>query len=278
MFSIPNYVAPNFESDRFKLYPNVTFASVAKDGVAPDNYHATTIYPEYFKIDDHWVLAKGSRMDCVAVLNDDGEVEIKELRCLKIGEKVAVGRTEDGSDGIFLHQGGFVSDDKETEAFSFRSGRSRETSFSKDYEKLCDLLRYEKDHGKIVWVLGPAVVFDYKSRSALESLIDNGYAHAVFGGNAVATHDLEGAFFNTALGQDICDQALKPNGHYNHLDAINKVWEACSIIKAIDQYHIQNGIIYSCVKNDVPFVLLDLLEMMDHCQMFLEMLMKHKMK
>lgn len=80
MFNIPKYVEPNFECDRFKSCPNATFVSVTKDGVAPKNYHATTIYPEYLKINDEWILAKGSRMDCVPVLRDNGDVEIKEFR------------------------------------------------------------------------------------------------------------------------------------------------------------------------------------------------------
>lgn len=255
MFCIPKYEEPNFESDRFKSCPNVTVANVAKDGVAPENYHATSIYPEYFKVNDQWILAKGSRMDCVPVIKENFEIDVIELRKLKEGNQVVVGRTEDGSEGIYLHQNGFVSSDKGIDAFSFRSGRSRETSFSKDYEKLSELLKHEKDHGKIVWVLGPAVTFDYKSRNALESIIQSGYAHVVFGGNAVATHDLEGSFFNTALGQDICNQDLKHNGHYHHLDAINKVCEAGSIEAAIDRYNIQDGIIYSCVKQNIPFVL-----------------------
>lgn len=66
---------------------------------------------------------------------------------------------------------------------------------------MMDLLRYEKEHGKIVWVMGPAFSFDYDARNAMQSLIDNGYAHGLMAGNALATHDLEGALLHTALGQ-----------------------------------------------------------------------------
>jgi hypothetical protein len=89
----------------------------------------------------------------------------------------------------------------------------------------------------------------------MASLIDNGYAHAVFGGNAVATHDLEGALFNTALGQDIWSQDSMPNGHYHHLEVINKVRRAGSIEKFIEQYNVKGGIMHACVKNNVSFVL-----------------------
>ena len=74
-------------------------------------------------------------------------------------------------------------------------------------------------------------------------------------GNALATHDLEGALLNTALGQDIYTQVSQPNGHYNHLDVINKVRRSGSIPQFIEDHQIDNGIMYSCVKNNIPFVL-----------------------
>ena len=74
-------------------------------------------------------------------------------------------------------------------------------------------------------------------------------------GNALATHDLEGAMFHTALGQDIYTQKSHPNGHYNHLDVINRVRKSGSIPQFIEDYKIDNGIMYSCVKNKIPFVL-----------------------
>lgn len=254
MFRMPQYIEPDFDAKALKNAPDVITKTVKISGVAPENYHATSIFPEYFKVKGQWVLALNTRMDCVPVLRD-GEIDVKEFRKLEIGDEVIVGRTEDGSEGIYLNHEGFEDANTKKDVFSFRSGRSRETSFSKDYDQLSDLLKYEKENGKIVWVLGPAVVFDYKSRKIMASLIDNGYAHAIFGGNAIATHDLEGAFFNTALGQDISSQDLKTNGHYHHLDAINRVCKAGSIEKAIEEYGISEGVLYSCIQNNVPYVL-----------------------
>ena len=64
-------------------------------------------------------------------------------------------------------------------------------------------LKYEKQHGRIVWVMGPACAFDASSRKAFEKLVTNGYVHALLAGNALATHDLEAAWLHTALGQNI---------------------------------------------------------------------------
>jgi len=255
MFNIPRYTKPNFDKEEFRIAPNVKIEEVTVKGVAPEGYHATSVYPEYFKVNGQWILAEQSRMDCVPVLYKDNKIAVKEFRNLEIGDKVIIGRTEDGSEGIYLHQNGFVEESMEKDIFSFRSGRSRETAFSVDYERLCRLLEYERDNGYIIWVLGPAVVFDGKSRIVMEALIENGYVDAVFGGNAVATHDIEAALFRTALGQDIYYQDSKNNGHYHHLDAINKVRKAGSIERFIEEYNVEDGLIYSCVKNKVPFVL-----------------------
>jgi len=255
-YKLRNYKEPNFGGDMFKNSPNAKYEMVEKDGVAPDDYHAMSIYPEYFKVDGKWVLAEESRMDCVPVLKDDNSIDIVEFRRLKAGDKVIVGRTEDASEGIYMHEDCFESPELcKNDTFCFRAGRSRETSYTKDYEELYDLLKYEKDNGYIVWVLGPAVVFSQGARTALSNLIDNGYAHAFLGGNAVATHDLEASLFQTALGQHIYTQISVKDGHYNHLDLLNKARKAGSIEELIKQENINDGVIYSCVKNDVPIVL-----------------------
>ena len=253
-FSLPNYRAPDFNSAVLKNAPSSKFEPSPADFVAPEEYHATTIFPEYFKVDGEWLKPKRSRMDCVAVL-ENGEIFIREFRHIKRGDKVAVGRTEDGSEGIYVHPNGFMEADDTQEIFAFRQGRSRETAFSIDYDFLYELLRHERDNGYIVWVMGPACSFDADSRSAFTSLIENGYVNALLGGNALATHDLEGAYKKTALGQDIYTQETMANGHYNHIDTINRARLHGSIEKFIEAEGINNGIIYTCIKRNIPLVL-----------------------
>lgn len=50
MFKLARYTAPDFSQAFLKDAPNATVLPVTRDGIAPDNYHATTIFPEYFKI------------------------------------------------------------------------------------------------------------------------------------------------------------------------------------------------------------------------------------
>lgn len=72
-FQLPVYKAPDFNQQQFIDAPNVNVATVVKDGVAPEGYHAMSMYPEYFKIEDKWVLPAQSRMDCVAVIRSSEE-------------------------------------------------------------------------------------------------------------------------------------------------------------------------------------------------------------
>ena len=254
MFQLKPYFAPDFTQERFVSAPNAVLAPAPFDGVAPEQYHAMSIFPEYFKIDGQWLLAEESRMDCVAVY-ENGRIFVREFRLLKKGDMVVVGRTENCEDGIFMHTDGFAEASGSKDAFAFRTGRSRETAFSRDYDELYELLRHDREHGKIVWVMGPAFSFDSDARKAMSKLVEHGYVDAILAGNALATHDLEGAYLRTALGQDIYTQESMPNGHYNHLDTINRVKYHGSIAEFIRKENIDNGIIYSCEKYGVPYVL-----------------------
>lgn len=255
-FVMPKYRRPDFSRPEFVNAPDAKWETVEIDGVAPENFHSTSMYPEYFKIGGQWVLAEESRMDSSVVIGEDGRLAVVENRNLKRGDRVILGRSEGCEEGIYLHSRGFEEEGETLdEQFVFRQGRSRETSYARDYDRLFELLKYERDHGNILWVMGPAFAFDYDARKAMEAMVGNGYVHGVLAGNALATHDLEGALLNTALGQDIYTQKSQPNGHYHHLDVINKVRRSGSIPQFIEDYGINNGIMYSCVKNQVPYVL-----------------------
>ena len=200
-FVLPEYHHPDFTRPCFTDAPDVCWQRAECDGVAPENFHSTSMYPEYFKIDGQWRLAEESRMDACVVIGDDGCLRTLEGRNLKAGDRVILGRTERGEEGIYLHCDGFTAaKEANDDQFVFRQGRSRETSYAKDYDDLAALL-------------------------------------------------------HTALGQDIYTQRSRPNGHYHHLDVLNKVRRSGSIPRFIEDYHIDNGIMYGCVKHHVPFVL-----------------------
>ena len=241
-FVLPAYHEPDFAALGLGEAPDVTLAPAPMDGVVPEGYHATTMFPEYFRLDGRWVLAQESRMDCVAVCRG-GEISIVEFRSVKAGDPVAVGRTEDGSQGIYVHTGGFGEERETGETFSFRQGRSRETAYSMDYDSMYELLRHEREHGNILWVMGPACTFDADARSAFAALVREGFVDGVLGGNALATHDLEAGCRGTALGQDIYTQRSQPNGHYNHIDTVNDGRPLGSIEAFVESGAVEDGIL-----------------------------------
>jgi hypothetical protein len=255
-FALPIYIPPDFTKPNLVALPLATFVAVSQDGVAPPNYHATSIFPEYFHVHPgHWTMPEESRMDCVVVLNEDGRLSVKEFRHLREGERIACGRRENGEDGIFVHTGGFDFTEVPGDKFAFRRRLTRETSFSTDYDELYPLLEHERHKGFILWVLGPAVVFDRDAREAFVRLIEGGYAHGLHAGNALAVHDLEGALFGTALGQEIYSKRHVPLGHYNHLDTINWIRRTGSIETAIRDGLIQDGVMKAVVERKIPYVL-----------------------
>jgi len=256
-FLMPPYREPNFTSPRFADAPNATFVQVERDGVAPRGFHSTSMHPEYVKINGSWVLARDMMMDDVIRLTSEGDLEVVPARELTCGDLVAVGRRERGEDGILVWSDGFAPAGKGREAdqFAFRQGRSRETSYARDYDQLIELLQHEREHGNVLWVMGPAFTFDSEARSAMSAIIDAGYAQGVTGGNALATHDLEGALLHTALGQDIYTQVSQPGGHYNHMDVINEVRRSGSIAQFIKDNGLDDGIMCALERHNIPYVL-----------------------
>lgn len=255
-FALPTFTPPDFTEAPLNSMPAVRTEEAPCDGVAPDSYHGTSNHPEYVHLGDgQWVLAPESRMDGVLVLRGS-TVEVTEARRLSQGDDVIIGRTENGEDGVFVHIHGFDTGRQEhADKFSFRTRGTRETPFSRSYDTLYDLLRHDREHGHIVWVLGPAVAFDEDSRAAMQQLIEAGFCDALLAGNALATHDLEAGRFRTGLGQDIYNQESKPQGHYHHLDILNMARQFGSIKETIRKLEMSDGIMYACEKCRVPYVL-----------------------
>ena len=255
-FQLPNYTAPDFSNKTLAAAPTATFKEALDDGVAPEGFHATSVFPEYFQIaPGKWVLPERSRMDCVVARGQGGGLLVREFRNLRKGDLVACGRQEDGSEGIYVHTTGFAGPEALQEKFAFRTLVSRESSFSFDYDELYALLGHERDHGRIIWVMGPAAVFDRDARDAFCSLIRMGFVHGVMAGNALATHDVEGALFDTALGCDLYSKRNVPLGHYNHLDALNTIRLRGSLHAATREELVKNGVMHALVSRGIPYVL-----------------------
>lgn len=256
-FKMLEYYHPNFNEEIFKDAPNCTLVEAEMDGISPRNYHALSMYPEYFKVNGKWILATESRMDTVCVVDDslgEEKLDIVEFRNLKKGDKVVVGRTEDASEGIYLWTKGFVNEELSQENFAFRAGRSRETAFSMDYDNLYELLKYEKENnGYITLVVGSAIVLDEGSREALENLIRKGYVNAIFCGTETAAFDLERGIFGTTWGQEKFTN--QQNATQNLYDTINFARKYGSSKALVESGIVKDGFIKAAIECGVDVVI-----------------------
>ncbi len=251
---IPNFTftPPNFSTEKFNNSLNVVTEPCVKAGVAPENFYLTRHLPTYYKVADTWHLPKHNSQNCVAVLQN-AEIMIKEIRELEVGDEVICVSDEEQS---LLAQGIYVAKDCYDAAVYNHNGHAVETSSTSSYNLLVQLMQEQKENkGHILWVLGPSVVFDYDTRIALEQLAEAGYVNGLLAGNAMATHDLEGGYLGTALGQNIYTQETVPMGHYNHLDLLNEVRHSGSINNFIAQGHVKDGFMKRICELNIPYVL-----------------------
>lgn len=109
-------------------------------------------------------------------------------------------------------------------------------------------------NGRIVFVAGPVVIHT-GGQEAFQNLIRKGYVNALLSGNALAVHDIERALFGTSLGVNLDTGSVVRGGHKNHMRAINAINRSESIAGAVADGTLTSGIMYECVKHQVPFVL-----------------------
>ena len=115
--------------------------------------------------------------------------------------------------------------------------------------------RYERN----LWIYGPSrLLHSIMAETSNQRKIQSAFLEV----DTVQRNILLGSFhisvpqnLHTALGQNIYTTQNQPNGHYNHLDLLNRVRYHGSIAKFIEEEKIDNGIIYSLEKNHIPYVL-----------------------
>src|SRR5205814_3983782 len=108
--------------------------------------------------------------------------------------------------------------------------------------------------GKILVVAGPAVVHT-GAVPHLEKLIELGFVDLLFGGNALALHDIENALFGTSLGINLEQGSLAERGHENQMRALNIIRAAGGISRAVEDGTLKTGIMAACVRHGIRFVL-----------------------
>lgn len=235
--------------------------AIQQPGVAPEDFYTTTIYPTEIRVSGQWVRVTNQRMDGVIAVSDTPEgpvAQCKLLRDLQLDEKVVVGidgirtvRKPANRDGQRATGG-----NRTQEEFSFMgSGVSSERRVELVVEQVAWELRRLRDQGGRVAVVAGPVVIHTGGSEHLSRLIREGYVQALLGGNAIAVHDIEQAMLGTSLGVDMKQGVSVHGGHRHHLKAINAIRRCGSIAAAVEQGVLTRGVLYECVKNNVPFSL-----------------------
>lgn len=225
----------------------VELAEAPSDKVLPDGFYVTTNHPTFIRYHGEWLEVQDISMDRVIVIRDG------KAYCIAIDEVVKGDKVVVGEKGVRVVP---PERPRKSTVFEFMGGRiSSERPTERMIEAIAsEILELKLKGGKIAVVAGPAV--DHTSaRNALAALIRDGYVDLLLSGNALAVHDIEISIFGTSLGMDICKGRPVPGGNRHHLYTISKVIAAGGIAKAIEKGIIKDGIMYECVKNNVPFIL-----------------------
>lgn len=233
---------------------NVSIEICDLDGVAPDDFYVTNIYPTEVRVKNRWIRVQKQRMDGAIVISETDDnitAQCKILRDLNQGDRVVV-----DVDGIRTIRKKNNRDGKAKEEFSFMgAGVSSERRVELVVEQIAWELRQIRDRGgKVVVTAGPVVIHTGGAKH-LSTLVKEGYIQGLLGGNAIAVHDIEQSLMGTSLGVDMQKGTPVRGGHRHHLKVINTVRRHGSIAQAVEAGVITKGIMYECVKNKIPFAL-----------------------
>ncbi len=220
------------------------------DMVFPDNFYSTTNNPTQVYFKGEWLEVQGIIMDKVIVVNPETKsAKCKPIRDVKKGDLIVV-----GEEGVLVKPP--ERPRESTGVFRFMSsGSSSEKPALAVIKQIArDLYDVKKAGGKVAVVAGPAVVHT-GAAGALASLIRGGFVDVVLSGNALAVHDVEADILKTSLGVSLKEGVATVRGCRNHLVAINEIYKAGSLKAAVEKNILRSGIIYECIKKEVPFVL-----------------------
>jgi len=233
---------------------------VERDRCAPEDFYSTSNHHTSVRVNGEFIEVRNQRMDAMIVVTNTGtnaargkdmatpEATCRRLRDLKAGDMVVTGMR-----GIRVTP---EAKERDRLAFAFMSNEiSSERQVETAVRQTAALARQTKEAGKtIVAVAGPVVVHT-GGVAGLSRLIRGHWVDAVLSGNALGVHDIESALFGTSLGIRLADGRQAEHGHRNHMRAINAIYHAGGIAGAVESGRLQSGVMYECVRNNVPFVL-----------------------
>ncbi len=225
------------------------FVFADMDGAFPETFYSTTSFRTQVRLGGEWVDVEDQEMDCGILIDPEGAA----ARCIAMadvrkGDRIVVGR-----------QGLRVLPAEPTARHSLFEFMTSAVSSEKPKgvtvrEIAAAMRRTREAREKILAVLGPAVVHT-GSGDHICKLIRAGFLNVLFAGNALATHDIEQALYGTSLGVWLDRGLPAEEGHEHHLRAINAIRRAGGIRPAVERGLLKSGIMYECVRHNIPYVL-----------------------
>ncbi len=228
---------------------DAAFAPAPADGVFPEGFYATTNLETAIRIGGRWVRVEHPEMDmAVRVDPDVPSAETVAMADVRRGDLIVVGHG-----GIRVRP---LERPRSGQVFEFmNSAVSSEKPKAQVIAEIARLLREVRGQGRdVIAVVGPAVVHT-GAVEHLARLVRSGYVSVLFGGNAVAVHDIEAALYGTSLGVSLTDGVPALGGHDHHLRAINTIRSLGGIRQAVEAGVLASGLMHTLVTTGTPFVL-----------------------
>jgi lysine-ketoglutarate reductase/saccharopine dehydrogenase-like protein (TIGR00300 family) len=242
-----------------------TIKIARQDGVLPDFFYPTSHLPTQIRLKGQWIDVEDIEMDlAIRVRFDPLKVEATPMANIKKGDHIVTGRI-----GIHVFP---LDRSKNRDVFSFmEAGVSSERPYKHIIANIANrmcLIRENRQKNltqgsksfnqnigtKVLFVGGPAIIHS-GGRDVLSWLIDEGFIHVLFSGNALPAHDMEASLYGTSLGFELSAGCAAPHGHEHHLNTINKVRRLGGIKQAVESGMIKDGIMASCIRQNVDMVL-----------------------
>ena len=226
-----------------------TIVPADMDGAFPEPFYSTTNFRTQVRLNGEWIDVEDQEMDCGIIIDPEGlAARCIPMTAVRKGDRIVCG-----------HAGVRVLAAETTARRSLFEFMASPVSSEKPKgvtvrEIAAEMKRTKAAGEKILAVLGPAVVHTGGSEVVCR-LIQNGYLNVLFAGNALATHDIEQSLYGTSLGVSLDRGLPAEEGHEHHLRAINTMRRQGGIARAVEKGVLKSGIMYECVKHNVPFVL-----------------------
>ncbi|HYV36874.1 MAG TPA: TIGR00300 family protein [Gemmataceae bacterium] len=219
------------------------------DGAFPEGFYSTTNFRTQIRLGGEWIEVENQEMDCGVLIDPEGgAASCIPMALVKKGDKIVVGRQ-----GLRVLP---AETSHRQNLFEFMASPvSSEKPKGVTVREIAAAMKRTKAAGeKILAVLGPAVVHT-GSVDHICRLIRSGFLNILFAGNALGTHDIEQSIYGTSLGVSLDRGLPAEEGHEHHLRAINTIRRAGSIKNAVDKGILKSGIMYECIKHEIPYVL-----------------------